>query len=85
MTSASPAPRNLWPPDPKTIVVKSTAITYLLWVVGGLGVLGLHRFYLGKWKSGLLYLLTGGLFGIGWLLDFWGLNWKISEANSKES
>lgn len=33
------------------------------------GVFGLHRFAMGKWASGLLYTLTGGLFGFGWLLD----------------
>lgn len=45
------------------------------------GLFGAHRFYLGKWKTGLLFLFTGGLFGIGWLVDLWGLNWQISEAN----
>lgn len=33
------------------------------------GVLGLHRFAIGKWFTGSLYLLTGGLLGFGWLLD----------------
>ena len=33
------------------------------------GILGLHRFALGKWFSGLLYALTGALIGFGWLLD----------------
>lgn len=35
-----------------------------------LGYLGVHRFYEGKILSGLLWLFTGGLFGIGWFLDF---------------
>jgi len=44
-----------------------------------LGVLGLHRFYLGKWISGLVWLFTGGLFGIGWFYDFFTLNEQIVE------
>jgi TM2 domain-containing membrane protein YozV len=46
-----------------------------------LGVLGVHRFYMGKWGTGILYLLTLGLFGIGLLYDFWTLNSQISELN----
>jgi TM2 domain-containing membrane protein YozV len=34
-----------------------------------LGVLGIHRFYVGKVGTGLLMLLTGGLGGIWWIVD----------------
>ena len=46
-----------------------------------LGYLGIHRFYMGKWGTGILYLLTGGLFLIGWLYDFCTLNRQIDERN----
>lgn len=47
-----------------------------------LGVFGIHRFYMGKWGTGILYLLTLGLFGIGIIYDFWTLNSQISELNT---
>ncbi len=47
-----------------------------------LGYLGVHRFYLGKWISGILYLCTGGFFLIGYLYDLWNLNEIVSERNS---
>ncbi len=46
-----------------------------------LGVFGVHRFYLGKIPTGLLYLCTLGLFGVGILYDFLTLNEQISRAN----
>ncbi len=46
-----------------------------------LGVFGIHRFYLGKWITGIIYLLTGGFFLVGVLYDFWTLNDQISEVN----
>lgn len=47
-----------------------------------LGYLGIHRFYLGKWFTGLLYFCTGGLFLVGWLYDLWSLNGQVSERNA---
>lgn len=46
-----------------------------------LGLFGFHRIYMGKWLSGLIYLLTGGIFGLGYLYDFWTLNEQISEIH----
>ena len=48
-----------------------------------LGPLGLHRFYMGKVFSGLVYLLTGGLFLVGVLYDFWTLNDQITVVNAE--
>ena len=49
-----------------------------------LGVLGIHRFYMGKWGTGLLYLLTGGFSLIGVVYDFCTLNTQISELNASQ-
>ena len=45
------------------------------------GFLGFHRFYLGKIGTGLIYLCTLGLFGIGIIYDYWTLNEQISSTN----
>jgi TM2 domain-containing membrane protein YozV len=46
-----------------------------------LGLFGVHRMYMGKWITGLLYLVTLGLFGIGYLYDYWTLNDQIALKN----
>ncbi|TWT74131.1 NINE protein [Allorhodopirellula solitaria] len=42
-----------------------------------LGLFGAHRFYMGKLLTGLVYLVTGGLFGIGYIYDICTLNDQI--------
>lgn len=54
----------------------------LAWVLlTFLGLLGVHRMYLGKWVTGIVYLLTAGLFGLGWLYDYWTLNAQVDQIN----
>ena len=49
-----------------------------------LGIFGIHRFYMGKWITGIIYLLSGGLVGLGLLYDLWTLNGQVSEMNRWE-
>lgn len=44
----------------------SIVIGYILWIFGFMGA---HRFYYGKPISGIIWLLTLGVFGIGWIID----------------
>lgn len=46
---------------------KSRLVALLLCIF--LGVLGVHRFYLGKVGTGVLWLFTYGCLGIGWIID----------------
>jgi TM2 domain-containing membrane protein YozV len=46
-----------------------------------LGLFGVHRMYMGKWLTGILYLLTAGLVGLGYLYDYWTLNGQVDELN----
>jgi len=57
----------------------SYTVAWVLLTFGGF--LGLHRFYMRKWISGVVYLLTGGLLLLGVLYDYWALNEQISEIN----
>ena len=59
---------------PKSYNVSWVLLTFL-------GIFGIHRFYLGKWLTGLLWLLTGGLLLLGVLYDYWTLNGQVDEVN----
>ncbi|MGZ5280274.1 MAG: NINE protein [Pseudobdellovibrionaceae bacterium] len=63
-------------PGPNNYSVAWLLLTFL-------GVFGVHRFYMGKWVSGIIYFFTGGIFLIGYLYDLWTLNSQLSELNAK--
>ena len=46
-----------------------------------LGLLGIHRFYMGKYITGILFLLTGGLLGVGFAYDALTLNEQVEALN----
>ena len=57
------------------------AVGYLLLLGCLIGFSGLHRFYCGRWKSGLLWLFTGGLCAIGNIVDVIAMKNLIDTAN----
>lgn len=58
---------------------KDYSVTWILMTF--LGIFGIHRLYLEKWLTALIWFLTGGLFLVGYLYDYWTLNDQIAEAN----
>ena len=48
-----------------------------------LGLFGIHRFYMGKIWTGLLWFFTGGLFTIGYVYDYCTLNGQLAELNGR--
>ena len=55
-------PRRTAPPSDRNRLT-----TFMLCLL--LGFLGVHRFYVGRVGSGILWLLTGGLLAVGWIYD----------------
>ncbi|MFW5975791.1 MAG: TM2 domain-containing protein [Alkalispirochaetaceae bacterium] len=63
---------------------RSLSTAYLFWLPSLFGVAGLHRFYLGKPFSGVVFLLTGGLFGIGTIYDAITMGSQVREAEIED-
>ena len=59
----------------------TTLVAYALWLFSGCGALGFHRFYLGKIGTGILWMMTGGCFGIGAIYDLVTIPRQVQEAN----
>lgn len=61
-------------PGPYNYTISWLLLTYL-------GTFGIHRLYLGRIGTGILYMCTFGLLFLGVLWDFWHLNELVSERN----
>lgn len=62
--------------------MRSTGTSYLLWLLGLVGFCGIHRFYNGRWITGLLWLFTGGLLFIGQIIDLLLIPSMATRANA---
>ena len=60
---------------------KSVRTAYLLWLLSGCGWLGLHRIYLDKHRTCLIWTMTFGFFGIGALIDLFILPGLVARYN----
>src|SRR6056297_3360625 len=69
-------------PDRQHPDMKSKTKAYLWYFIGLFGLLGFHRFYLGKVGTGFLYLFTLGLAGVGATIDLFTLGSQVERINT---
>jgi len=63
--------------------MKDKGTAYLLWCAGLIGLCGLQRLYIGKIGTGIIWLFTFGLFGLGQLVDLFTLGEQVDNVNAK--
>ena len=56
-------------------------VTLCMCVLGFFGFAGIHRFYLGKYGTGFLYLVTLGFLGVGTIIDLINIRSMVRDAN----
>ena len=61
----------------------SVTVAYVLWFF--FGIFGVHHFYLKRDRHAFVWWATlGGVFGLGWIRDFWRIPDYVKEANEDE-
>jgi TM2 domain-containing membrane protein YozV len=76
-TASTTVPSAIVPATPA--IPKAAWIAYILFLF--LGLLGAHKFYLGKTGWGILYIFTGGIFAVGLLIDLFSLPAQVRHYN----
>jgi TM2 domain-containing membrane protein YozV len=74
---------NPYSPHPD-VAPYSKGVAFVLWLACCFGVFGIHRFYLGKVGTGVLYLFTFGLFGIGQFIDLLLIPGMVRKKNGQQ-
>ena len=64
--------------------MKDSSLAYLLWLLCLVGFCGIHRFYLDRPISGIIWLLTGGLCLVGQIVDLFLIPKITDEENLKQ-
>jgi TM2 domain-containing membrane protein YozV len=64
---------------------RSVGMAYMLWIPCLFGLCGIHRFYAGRWATGLLWFFTGGLCFVGQLVDLFLIPGMVDAYNRGES
>ena len=72
-------------PDPSDADEKyATGVGFALWCTFVLGIAGIHRLYLGMYGTGILWLLTFGLLGVGQFVDLFRMKRLVRKANIRD-
>ncbi|MCB9758631.1 MAG: TM2 domain-containing protein [Alphaproteobacteria bacterium] len=61
---------------------REVGTAYALWALSFVLLPGIHRFYLGRPASGIIWLLTGGLCGVGTIIDAIFLPRMVEDSNA---
>ena len=69
--------------DGASLQRRSVAVAYLLWFF--FGWFGIHRFYLERPLTGIIWFLTLGIAGVGWLIDLFLIPGMVAMCNSPKN